>query len=172
MSDAVGCVIDDAVVYLKLRGELRHDNAAPLESLIEHCFEVEPCAIRGAVIDLNDVSFLDSTAIGLLAAIARALQSRKLPPPSVFSTNAEINQLLRSLRLDQAFVLVERATDGRQLSAVPEFAPCPDGASDQCSAAAILRAHETLIELNEGNRAAFQPVVDLLRQQIRVDQGR
>ncbi|HWS26563.1 MAG TPA: STAS domain-containing protein, partial [Xanthomonadales bacterium] len=122
MSDAVGCVIDDAVVYLKLRGELRHDNAAPLESLIEHCFEEGHCSIRGAVIDLNDVSFLDSTAIGLLAAIARALQARKLPPPSVFSTNPEINQLLRSLRLDQAFVLVEKATDGRQLSAAAQLA--------------------------------------------------
>lgn len=172
MSDGVGCVVDDGVMFLKLRGELRHDNAGPLESLVEHCFEVERCLIRGAVIDLNDVSFLDSTAIGLLAAIARALQSRKLLPPSVFSTNAEINHLLRSLRLDRAFVLVEKATDGRQLSAVPQFPPVADGDTEQCSAAAILRAHETLIELNEGNRAAFQPVVDLLRQQIRVDQGR
>lgn len=167
MSDAVGCVIDAGVIYLKLRGELRHDNAGPLESLIEHCFESRPCTIRGAVIDLNDVSFLDSTAIGLLAAIARELRSHDLPPPTVFSTNPEINQLLRSLRLDQAFTLVDKATDGRQLSAVPELAPCPDGEADQCSAAAILRAHETLIDLNEGNRAAFQPVVDLLRQQIR-----
>lgn len=169
MSDSVGCVIDGAVMYLKLRGELRHDNAGPLEALIEHCFGVEDCVVRGAVIDLNDVSFLDSTAIGLLAAIARELKSRNLAPPAVFSTNPEINQLLRSLRLDQAFTLVDRATDGRQSSAVAEFAPCPDGETDQCSAAAILRAHETLIDINEGNRAAFQPVVDLLRQQIGAD---
>lgn len=165
MSAAVGCVIDDGVAYLKLHGELRHDNAGSLETLIEHWFEAGRCGVRAVVIDLNDVSFLDSTAIGLLAAIARELQIRKLPAPAVFSTHAEINQLLRSLRLDQAFTLVEKATDGRQLSTVPTSAALGADEVDQCSAAAILKAHETLIDLNEGNRAAFQPVVDLLRQQ-------
>lgn len=172
MSDNVGCVIDDALLFLKLRGELRHDNAGSLEALIEHYFNAQACSIRGAVIDLNDVSFLDSTAIGLLAAIARELGARSLPAPTVFSTNPEINQLLRSLRLDQAFVLVEKATDGRQLCAVPGITTCADSEPEQCSAAAILRAHETLIDINEGNRAAFQPVVDLLRQQIQVDAER
>ena len=167
MSDAVGCVIGDGVVYLKLRGELRHDNAGSLEALFEHCFDADNNAIRGAVIDLNDVSFLDSTAIGLLAAIARELQARQLPPPTVFSTHQEINQLLRSLRLDRAFTLVDKATDGRQLSAVADLTQGSDGENEQCSAAAILRAHETLIALNEGNRAAFGPVVDLIRQQLR-----
>jgi hypothetical protein len=39
-------------------------------------------------------------------------------------------------------------------------------ANAQCSGAAILKAHETLIDLNEGNRVAFQPVVDLLRSEL------
>ncbi|MGE4071636.1 MAG: STAS domain-containing protein [Lysobacterales bacterium] len=146
--------------FLKLGGELRHDNAAPLERLIENWFSADPVTVKAAVIDLNELRFMDSTVIGLLAVIVRELAERGLPMATVFSTQPEINQLLHSLRLDEAVTLVEAGSEaGSQLS--------PAAVRDQpgqVSAASILRAHEQLIELNEANRAAFQPVVDLLRQ--------
>jgi anti-anti-sigma factor len=165
MTGSIGYAINDGVGYLRLSGAMRHDTAGALEALIEQWFATDRAGVRAVVIDLNQVSFLDSTAIGLLASIARELRARCLPKATVFSTQTDINQLLRSLCLDQALTLVEQATDSR--------APMPSGAAKappdvgaQCSGAAILKAHEVLMDLNDGNREAFQPVVDLLRGEL------
>lgn len=162
MSGNFGYASNGGVRYLKLAGDLRHDGAGPLEALIDRWFAdaaTTPCAV---VIDLNEARFMDSTVIGLLASIAREMLARGLPAPTVFSTHPEINQLLTSLRLDEVFTVVQRATDRR-----PEPGEMHDAEeisqTQQCSGAAILHAHEALIELNEANRVAFQPVVDVLR---------
>lgn len=165
MTDSIGFAIDDGVGYLRLSGSLRHDTAGELETLIEQWFGSGGQSVRAVVIDLNRATFMDSTVIGLLANIARELKSHGLPKATVFSTQHEINQLLRSLCLDQALVLVEQATTGDASAAANGIAAAGD-LGTQCSAAAILKAHEMLIELNEGNRAAFQPVVDMFRQEL------
>ena len=167
MKEAIGYAIQGGVCYLKLRGELRHDCAGPLDTLIEHLFAMSTCEFSAVVIDLNDVSFMDSTAIGLLAGIARELLSRDLCAPTVFSTNTEINQLLRSLCLDEVFTLIEQPTEHPLNVNVNALAlELSVGADTQCSGAAILRAHEALVELNEANRVAFQSVISLFREQL------
>lgn len=165
MTDAISSAVNDDVGYLRLSGELRHDTAGALETLIERWFDNDISPLRGVVVDLNEATFMDSTVIGLLASIARELQARDLPRPTVFSTKPEINQLLRSLRLDDALMLVERNTGAGAVVGTAERADAqePDG---QCSGAAILKAHQTLIDINEANRAAFQPVVDLFRKDL------
>jgi anti-anti-sigma factor len=165
MTGSIGYAINDGIGYLRLSGAMRHENAGALETLIEQWFAADRAGVSAVVIDLNQVSFLDSTAIGLLASIARELQARGLPQATVFSTQADINQLLRSLCLDRSLTLVEQATDG-SAPMVNGATLATDRAPAACSAAAILRAHETLVGLNEGNREAFQPVVDLLRGEL------
>ncbi len=165
MNDAIGYAVHDGVGYLKLSGELRHDTAAPLDALIERLFEPETLEITAVVIDLTEVSFMDSTVIGLLASIARALLSRSLAAPTLFSTNPEINQLLCSLCLDQVFTIVDAPTD-RPLGALKMHAMEVECGERQCSSATILKAHEVLIEMNESNRDAFQSVVDLFRDEL------
>lgn len=165
MTGAIGYAVDDGIGYLRLAGELRHDTAGALEALIERWFGAGQPAVRAVVIDLNETRFVDSTVIGLLAGIARELAAHALPKATVFSTQPDINQLLRNLCLDQALTLVERATDG-SAPLTRGTGAGTGGTESQCSPAAILRAHEVLIELNEGNRAAFQPVVELLRGEL------
>lgn len=148
--------------FLKLGGELRHDNAAGLEALIEHWFAVDSPPVQSVVIDLCALEFMDSTVIGLLACIVRELDGRDLPQATVFSTQPEINQLLHSLCLDEALTLIKAAPT--RDTPLDLESPALAELSGQVSAASILRAHEQLIELNEANRSAFQPVVDLLRQ--------
>ncbi len=165
MSGEIACACDGGTRLLKLSGEVRHDNAAALEELIEGWFDGEGEAINEVIIDLNALRFMDSTVIGLLAAIAREMAAEQRPKPVVFSTNAEINSLLRSLRLDEALTLVERCE--QRPAALDADGPTPQAVeaegSSQVSAASILRAHELLMDLSDENRAAFQPVVELLR---------
>lgn len=162
MSGTITCASDGSARILALSGELRHDNAAALEELIERWFESDDDAVTEVIIDLNALAFMDSTVIGLLAAIARGLKERGADKAVVFSTQREINQLLHSLRLDEVLTLVER--DTMQASGV---VPDQLAAHGQVSGASILHAHERLMELSQSNRAAFQPVVDLLRGELK-----
>lgn len=169
MSESISYALDQGVCYLRLAGELRHTIAGPLDNLIERLFASEPPELQAMVIDLTAATFMDSTMIGLLASIARELEEHGLPPATVFSTQPEIQQLLSCLCLDQVFTIVSQATD-RALD--PSLLPVPSGTdSEQHSAAIILKAHEDLVRLSDSNRAAFQPVVDLFREQLECRQG-
>jgi anti-anti-sigma factor len=165
MSERIGYAIVDGIGYLRLAGELRHDNIGAVDALLEHWFDGKQPAPQGLVIDLNDVSFMDSTAIGLLAAFAREARSHRLPRPTLFATHPDILDLLRSLRLDEVYRVVECATDSRCGALALTEIDTADAAAHG-TAAAILKAHEALVELNEANRIAFQPVVDLLRSEL------
>lgn len=160
MNPQIQCAVADGVGYLRLGGELRYDNAGALEHLIEHWFGQDQALVSAVVVDLNQAEFMDSTAIGLLAAIARELMQRGLPPPTLFSTQTEINLLLRSLSLDEVFTLVEQSTAPEHLAALDE------GSDQPCSGASILHAHRMLMDLTEANRIAFKPVVDLFREEL------
>lgn len=162
MSPVIGHALVDGTAYLRLAGELRHDNVAALELLIEHWFGSEAPVPRALVIDLGAVDFLDSTALGLLAACLREARAAGLPRPLVFSTHPDINALLRGLRFDEACTLIEQRGD----RALPQQALSADGLGHS-DAQTILRAHEALIDLHDANRAAFQSVVDLFRSELR-----
>jgi|CXWL01.1.fsa_nt_gi anti-anti-sigma factor len=166
MSDAIAYAVKDCVCFLKLSGELRHDSAGPLDTLIERLFATDGSGICAVMIDLNDVEFMDSTVIGLLAGIARELLSRDLPAPTLFSTNEDINELLRSLRFDDVFTLIDQRTDRPLAAGALRSVEELPGDQQHCSAATILKAHEALIEMNEANRDAFQSVVDLFRAEV------
>lgn len=152
----------DNCCYFKLSGELRYTNATGMDDLVERLFS-QQLQCEQLVVDLNEVSFMDSTYIGLLANLARYCQQQQLPRPTLFSTDAEVNELLFGLCLDQAFDIVQQDTH----PAVDMAAIDAQQYSDQKQGQMILRAHEALIALNEKNKSEFQPVVDLLKQQLK-----
>lgn len=152
----------DNCCYFKLSGELRYTNATGMDDLVERLFASQ-LNCQQLVVDLNDASFMDSTYIGLLASLARYCQQQQLPRPTLFSTNKEVNDLLFSLCLEQAFDIVQQAT-----TAEPAMVSiAAQDYSEQQQGQMILRAHEALIELNDKNKTAFAPVVELLKQQLK-----
>lgn len=152
----------DNCCFLKLSGELRYTNATGMDDLIERLF-IKPVSYQQVIIDLNEATFIDSTHVGLLASLARYCQQQQLAKPTLFSTQPEVNELLYSLCLDQAFQIVEQSTSpAAELSSVT-----PAHYSEQQQGEMILRAHQALINLNDKNKAEFQPLVDLLAQQLK-----
>ena len=154
------CVQDHC--YFKLTGELRYTNASGMDDLIEQLFEQEQPACAQVVVDLNEATFIDSTHIGLLASLARHSQQHRLPKPMLFSTNTEINQLLKGLCLETVFDFVEHPTN-QAVELTPVQA---EWHSDEDKGKMILRAHEALLDLSDKNRREFKPVVELLRKQL------
>lgn len=152
----------DNCCYFRLSGELRYTNATGMDDLIERLFKSKSSCAQ-VVIDLNQATFIDSTYIGLLASLARYCQQQQLPQPTLFSTQAEVNALLFGLCLDQAFQIIQQPTD----DTVDMATVSAQAYSEQEQGRMILRAHEALINLNDKNKTDFQPVVDLLRQQLK-----
>ncbi len=152
----------DNCCYFKLSGELRYTNATGMDDLIERLFRQQMGCNR-VVVDLNEASFMDSTYVGLLASLARYCQQQQLPRPTLFSTHTEVNELLFSLCLDQAFDIVQQPTHQN----VNMAGVSAQHYSEQQQGQMILRAHEALIALNDSNKSQFQPVVDLLKQQLK-----
>ncbi|MCC5853778.1 MAG: STAS domain-containing protein [Alkalimonas sp.] len=152
--------------YFKLIGELRYTNASGMDDLLERLFQQQQQPLCGqVVVDITEVTFIDSTHIGLLANLARHCQQHQLPRPVLFSRDDEIDHLLRGLCLDQVFDFVAQPkVQHTQLTEVE-----PAAYQDQQQGQMILRAHQALLDLSDKNQAEFQSVVDLLKQQLPED---
>lgn len=152
----------DNCCYFKLSGALRYTNATGMDDLVERLF-AQQIGCKRIIVDLNEASFMDSTYIGLLASLARYCQQQQLPKPTLFSTHEEVNELLFGLCLEQAFDIVQQPTH----HAFNMATISAQHYSDQQQGQMILRAHEALIALNEKNKSAFAPVVEMLKQQLK-----
>jgi anti-anti-sigma factor len=161
---------DDQILYANLQGvcffrfvgEIRHGQSAGLEALINSLFNDKNGVCKDVVVDLSQASYLDSTNLGLLAMIARNMLEKHQRKPTLISTDKDMTTLLQSMCLDQVFTLLDKPLD-----APDAFVEVSDqGAGEQQRAKMILAAHEELLKLGESNRKTFQPVVDLLKQEL------
>lgn len=113
------------------------------------------------LVDLSATESIDSTGLGLLAKLAKLLRRRDGGKPLLFSSRPDINVVLRSICLDDVFVLCEQSTEFDGLEGLAAGSPLPAGdPSAAALARTVLEAHRLLCEMNESNRALFQNVVD------------
>lgn len=149
------------ICFFKFIGEVRYTASGGLDRLIDKLFQ-DPGQCRDAVVDLREASYLDSTNLGLLAMIARKLITAHDRKPTLLSTNQEVNRILQSMCLDQVFILLDQPEKlGQPLQQWQQIEP-----DDRDRAKMLLTAHEALLELGEQNRQTFQPVVDMMRQEL------
>ncbi|ALT00153.1 STAS domain-containing protein [Lacimicrobium alkaliphilum] len=161
---------DDQILYANLQGvcffrfvgEVRHGQSGGLEALINTLFDARDCVCDDVVVDLSQAKYLDSTNLGLLAMIARNMLEHHQRKPTLISTDKDMTTLLQSMCLDQVFTLLDKPLDAPD--AFVEVSG--QSADEQQRARMILAAHEELLKLGESNRQTFQPVVDLLKQEL------
>lgn len=140
---------------LRFEGAIRYPLAHGLDQFLDRTFT--ECPPKTVCIDLNTTQSIDSTGIGLLAKITRLLGVAGGGKPVIFSTNGEINELLRALCLDRYCLMVAGAAQMTTDDVVPKIEPDEAGLRQT-----ILDAHRTLCELSTDNRQQFQSVVDAL----------
>lgn len=148
------------VHILKFRGDIRFSVCAPAERFL-HRVMAAPEA-KPFVIDLLDTQSLDSTALGVLAMIARYMQERFGQKASLLSNHPDLRVILNSVCFDRVFHIVEELPeiDGHGYQALEEL---PDDVREFI--ARTLRAHRALIELSADNQTRFCDVVNALERE-------
>ncbi|AWL13457.1 hypothetical protein HMF8227_03009 [Saliniradius amylolyticus] len=153
------------MVVFKLVGELRHTDSLGLDSLIQEVFvSCEKPAVQEVLVDLSESRYMDSTILGLLAMIARLSIKKLGHKASLLCTNQDVLAILNSMCLDQVFILIgalDQAETGVEYQSVDSLT-----SDEKARARVILEAHRSLMNLSESNKATFQPVVELMKQEL------
>jgi len=150
----------DGVEVLRFVGEIRYMLAPALDRYLESLF-AEP-GLAGFVIDLVETESIDSTNLGILARIAKRMEIRGGPRVSIVSNRVDINEVLFSMGLDEVFEIVASSSTGTDKG--QELVQ--EEVDEAGMANTLLKAHRTLMSLNERNQELFREVVSTLEQEI------
>ena len=148
-------------VPVKLSGRCNYLNCNPFRQFLERMLEEKK---KDFVFDFENCIGMDSTFLGILASVAMRL--RRLDPPGTLvltHLNERNLELVRNLGLHR-LLIVDAAGEA---SAVQTLAPIASGKVD--SAEVVLRAHESLVEAEQGNASKFQDCIEFLRNQLEVE---
>lgn len=118
--------------------------------------------LAGFVIDLVETDSIDSTNFGILARIATRMEVCGGPRVSIVSNRVDINEALLSMGLDEVFDIVASSTTGTDKG--QELAQ--EEVDEASMENTLLKAHRTLMSLNERNQELFREVVSTLEQEI------
>jgi len=148
----------DQTFVLKCIGEVRLNFCAVLNETIEQTIATGNS--KAIIIDLTEVTSIDSTTLGLLAKLSILSRKSFGMLPTLASTNPDISQQLDAMGFAQVFNIVHTP------------APCPECLNDlpdqpqseEVVRERVLEAHRILMELNESNRTAFRDLVSLLEE--------
>lgn len=150
---------ENGAFVLRLAGDVRLTLCTTLDQQIEPLAELP--GLKRVVIDLRQVSNMDSTALGFLAKIALAVRDRIQGQPLVMVEHPDVRRMLDIMGFRSYVTIIE--------APVPEPAhfeelPAQESSEEELHAR-VLEAHRTLATMNEHNRIEFQPLIDLLEAQ-------
>ncbi|WP_269915383.1 anti-anti-sigma factor GigB [Acinetobacter sp. HY1485] len=145
--------------FFKIIGEVRAQSCISLDKLLSKIEQQSD--VIGAVVDLTQTTFIDSTVLGILAKLGIKLKQAHHIQSVMLSTNPDITTLANSMGLGQVFVI---------LTCNEETAVCtktlPDGQVTQANMlSTVLDAHKTLCQLSESNQNIFEPLVKQLEKE-------
>lgn len=154
---------ESGVFVLKLCGDVRLTLCATLDNQVQRLAEMP--GLTTVMIDLREASNVDSTALGFLAKVAMAVKGRLEQPPTIVADHPDVRRMLDVMGFAHYFNLVEAPlTEPAQLDDLP-LVEADEAAMQQ----RILEAHRILMRMNEHNREQFQPLVELLESQQRLE---
>ena len=143
----------------KLIGEVRAHSCISLDKLLNK-LEQHPDVV-GAIVDLTQTTFIDSTVLGVLAKLGLKLKQIHHLQAIMLSTNPDITTLANSMGLGQVFVILNYCGE----SDVCTQALVDDHINHANMLSTVLEAHNTLMQLNENNQNMFEPLVKQLEKE-------
>lgn len=156
-----GCLLaarENGAYVLRLVGDVRMNLCTTLEDFVQGMLS-DP-AFATVWLDVCEAEGIDSTTLGQLAQLAIEVRERFGFRPAVYSCNPSISRLLRSMGFHQLFELHDVPCG---FAGAVDSVPVVEGSTDSVRSR-VLAAHQTLMSLNEENRARFSDLVDVLKQ--------
>jgi anti-anti-sigma factor len=156
----------NGVLVFKLVGDVRYAVSSSYAMLVSFDVFLERLMkadeFDHVLIDLTELTSIDSTNIGLLAKIAVHRRDRDSSRPTIISSNESITRLLHTMGLQNIFLIVDKVdVTGSDLTEIPAVDP-----KDRNLAHIMLDAHRTLSELSKENKEIFKDVVHLLENKV------
>ncbi len=143
----------------KLIGEVRAQSCISLDKLLSKIEQQQN--VVGAIVDMTQTTFIDSTVLGILAKLGLKLKQVHQIQAVMLSTNPDITTLANSMGLGQVFVILNYCGD----PSVCTLALMEEHITHSAMLTTVLDAHKTLMELNESNENMFEPLVKQLQKE-------
>ena len=152
---------DNHLCLFKLTGVVRLATSYSFNMVIKQLFAEQE--IQHVLIDLRDVTFIDSTNLGLLGIIARNLQMSSQQKPIIVCPDNDVYLVLQNMGFCSHFNIVHQMDmPEKTLRMIPEL----DGVDRQT----VREAHEALMNMNDENVKKFRDVVQLLKREADSDE--
>ncbi len=143
----------------KLIGEVRAQSCISLDKLLSKIEQQQN--VVGAIVDMTQTTFIDSTVLGILAKLGLKLKQVHQIQALMLSTNPDITTLANSMGLGQVFVILNYCGD----PSVCTLALMEEHITHSAMLTTVLDAHKTLMELNKSNENMFEPLVKQLQKE-------
>ena len=143
----------------KLIGEVRAQSCISLDKLLNKIEQQQN--VVGAIVDLTQTTFIDSTVLGVLAKLGLKLKQVHHIQAVMLSTNPDITTLSNSMGLGQVFVILNYCGD----PSVYTWELTEELVTHSAMLNTVLDAHKTLMRLNENNQNMFEPLVKQLQKE-------
>lgn len=155
---------DSDPVVIRVVGRASYLNVAPLNDFLA---AMQKQKRRDIVFDMEHCAGMDSTFLGLLTGLA--LDVRQAEPAGsvvVCRLSPRNLELIRNLGLHRLLEVDAKPGELAFKGAAQTGLSAPPPESEAASARLILRAHECLCAVDDGNRARFSDVITILRHQV------
>ena len=161
MQDKILYAKDPPFCYIKMTGTIRYFLSPGFDAFVRSEFICKES--QRFTIDLNEVTNIDSTNLGILAAIANYSIKEFDKRSKIVSTNSDINEILKSMGFEKVFKII------KQRQNLPKYfndtADFEQDIRDQNEL--ILDSHKNLMKMNDKNQQEFLNVIKTIEQSAR-----
>ena len=147
----------DTVTFIRVKGNASFVCAPPLRELAKK-LAAEP--FGGLKIDLEECTWMDSTFMGMLAMLGLNAKKKGVPA-EILNASEQNEKLLCGLGLKKVFEFKTGT-----FSVGDDVPAASNDTTDEGRARNVLDAHQTLMDIDEGNVQKFERVVEFVKKDI------
>ncbi|WP_144394924.1 STAS domain-containing protein [Pleionea sediminis] len=142
----------------RLNGDIRYGDVVSLQQFVEQ-LKSENLAF---ILDLTNTNHLDSTALGTLALMAKYSREAGVEKATIYVTDPIVKETLLGVCFDLVFNIESAEAPLNPSESFAEVEPVDIEA--ESLAGVVKKAHLTLADICESNKALFKDVNDLLKK--------
>ena len=154
---------EDGEYIIEVEGRATFECSTSLKNFSDN---IASGSVSKIVIDFRSCIYMDSTFMGVLAIVG--LKSRKLGiVVEIHNADQKIMRLIKDIGIENLFKFVSDSSQKsyEKLERVSEF----QKNDNESLAETVLKAHETLIEVNSSNAPKFEKVIELVKKEMKTE---